>query len=99
VVSTDRVSPQDRIQLLRQRCIKALGYDQFQAAHAFLKAANDADDDVVDDDDALETGGEQFGGLHDSDEQTQARLVQILGPDKVHFSSLIDQLIFMEDSL
>ena len=98
MVSTDRVSPQDRIQLLRQRCIKALGYDQFQAAHAYLKAANDVDEeDLVDD--ALEAGGEQFGGLHDSDSQTQARLMEILGPDKVHFSSLIDQLIFMEDSL
>ena len=55
------------------------------------------EEDLVDD--ALEAGGEQFGGLHDSDSQTQARLMEILGPDKVHFSSLIDQLIFMEDSL
>ena len=44
-------------------------------------------------------GGEAFGGLHDSEEAAKARLRGILGADKVHFSSLIDQLIFMEESL
>ena len=43
-------------------------------------------------------GGEAFGGLHDSEEQAQHKLREILGVQRVHYSSLIDQLIFMEDT-
>ena len=85
----------DRVTRLRQRCVRALGYEQFTSAYTYLKSVQD-DEDV---DDGLEAGGETFGGAYDADEQTQLMLLRILGPDKVHFSSLIDQLIFMEDSL
>ena len=46
----------------------------------------------------FEMGGEAFGGLHDSEEQAQHKLREILGVQRVHYSSLIDQLIFMEDT-
>ncbi|KAJ1449761.1 hypothetical protein M885DRAFT_534558 [Pelagophyceae sp. CCMP2097] len=95
---SDAVSPTgrlaDRIQILKQRCLRALGEEPFRQAYAYLKSLQDADDDH-----GLEAGGEQYGGLHDAEEQAQLRLRVILGPDRVHFSSLIDQLIFMEESL
>ena len=34
-----------------------------------------------------------------ADAETQAKLLAILGPDKVHLAPLIDQLLFMEESL
>ena len=47
--------------------------------------------------DAEEMGYEMGGENFDSD--PEARLEEILGMERVHFSSLIDQLIFMEDTL
>ena len=45
-----------------------------------------------------ETGGENFEDVIDTDETTNSRLEAILGYEKVHFSTLIDQLIFMEET-
>ena len=50
------------------------------------------------DDIGYEMGGENYDMVQDSDETVDAKLATILGSDKVHYSSLIDQLIFMEDT-
>jgi len=76
----------DRIKVLRQRCIEGLGEDAFERAHRYLKAMQDAED-----------AGVEFGG--EGHTSTDAKLADIMGPHRVHFSSLIDQLIFMEDTL
>jgi len=76
----------DRIKVLRQRCIEGLGEEAFERAHRYLKAMQDAED-----------AGVEFGG--EGHTSTDAKLADIMGPHRVHFSSLIDQLIFMEDTL
>ena len=45
----------------------------------------------------LEIGGEAYD--EQADAETQAKLLAILGPDKVHLAPLVDQLLFMEESL
>lgn len=74
----------DRIRVLRQRCIEGLGLEKFQEAHRYIKALQDDDD----------FGFDQIGDPESAD----SRLVAILGPEKHHYSTLIDQLIFMEDT-
>ena len=68
--------------MLRRRCVEGLGSDRFAEAHRFLKALQDAEESEI------EVGGEGVDDNLDSD----ARLVQILGRDLVHYSSLIDQV-------
>ena len=46
----------------------------------------------------LETGGEGFDGVAFEQDRIEAELAGILGRDRAHYSQLIDQLIFMEDS-
>ena len=45
----------------------------------------------------LEIGGDAYD--EQADAETQAKLLAILGPDKVHLAPLVDQLLFMEESL
>ena len=49
------------------------------------------------DDAGLEIGGDAYD--EQADAETQAKLLAILGPDKVHLAPLVDQLLFMEESL
>ena len=100
----DTLSPSgrlaQRVQLLKQRCVRAIGPDQFRAVYDYLKSVQDADDDALDydvDDAGLEIGGDAYD--EQADAETQAKLLAILGPDKVHLAPLVDQLLFMEDSL
>jgi len=77
----------DRIVRLKQRCLQALGEAAFEEAYAFLKthsSRNDDDGDVLDD---------------EMDNEKAQRVRDILGHDKAHYMPLIDQLIFMEDTL
>ena len=67
--------------MLRQRCVDGLGVEIFEGAHRFLKALQDAEES------GFEVGGEALAG-----ESANARLVSIMGPEKVHFASLIDQV-------
>lgn len=77
----------DRVKVLRQRCVEGLGAAAFERAYRFLKALQDAEEAGV------EVGGES------EPTSTNARLVDLMGVNRVHYSSLIDQLIFMEDTL
>jgi NIMA (never in mitosis gene a)-related kinase len=91
---------EQRLQILKQRCVRAIGPDQFRAAYDYLKSVQDADDDALDydvDDAGLEIGGDAYD--EQADAETQAKLLAILGPDKVHLAPLVDQLLFMEESL
>ena len=88
------------MQILKQRCVRAIGPDQFRRAYDYLKSVQDADDDALDydvDDAGLEIGGDAYD--EQADAETQAKLLAILGPDKVHLAPLVDQLLFMEESL
>jgi hypothetical protein len=91
---------EQRLQVLKARCVRAIGPDQFRAAYDYLKSVQDADDDALDydvDDAGLEIGGDAYD--EQADAETQAKLLAILGPDKVHLAPLVDQLLFMEESL
>ena len=91
---------EQRLQILKQRCVRAIGPDQFRRAYDYLKSVQDADDDALDydvDDAGLEIGGDAYD--EQADAETQAKLLAILGPDKVHLAPLVDQLLFMEESL
>ena len=89
-----------RVQVLKERCIGQMGARQFRRAYDYLKSVQDADDDALDydvDDAGLEIGGDAYD--EQADAETQAKLLAILGPDKVHLAPLVDQLLFMEESL
>jgi hypothetical protein len=77
----------DRIELLKQRCIEALGRDAFRDAYNYLKQSNNYD--LSDN-----------RGLYEDDleEEKMSRIRSILGEGKAHYMSLIEQLIFMEDT-
>lgn len=83
----------DRISVLRQRCVEGLGQSKFDAAHSYLKQIQDAQDI------GYEMGGENMVEEEEDEATQQRRLTSILGHDMVHYSSLIEQLIFMEDTL
>ncbi|KAJ8606279.1 hypothetical protein CTAYLR_010325 [Chrysophaeum taylorii] len=86
----------ERIQIIRHRCVNALGAKAFQQAHEYLKSLQAADDAEIAADGFAAVGG--VGG-RDSDQHAKEKLRAILGAENLHFASLIDQLIFMEDSL
>mmetsp|Transcript_23817 Transcript_23817/g.66960 ORF Transcript_23817/g.66960 Transcript_23817/m.66960 type:complete len:997 (-) Transcript_23817:29-3019(-) len=91
---------EQRLQILKERCIGQMGARQFRRAYDYLKSVQDADDDALDydvDDAGLEIGGDAYD--EQADAETQAKLLAILGPDKVHLAPLVDQLLFMEESL
>ena len=91
---------EQRLQVLKERCIGQIGARKFRAAYDYLKSVQDADDDALDydvDDAGLEIGGDAYD--EQADAETQAKLLAILGPDKVHLAPLVDQLLFMEESL
>ena len=85
----------DRISVLRQRCIEGLGEKIFHEAHKFLKYLQDAEEG--DNGAGMEMGGENFNEygqlLNGLDESSiDAKLRDIMGADKLHYSSLIDQV-------
>lgn len=75
----------DRIERLRQRCIEALGKEAFLDAYSYLKQENDMSDNR---------------GVYEDDlEEEKIRAIKsILGEGKAHYTSLIEQLIFMEET-
>lgn len=79
----------DRIERLRQRCTEALGVGAFDDAYNFLKQHEE------------ESQGYDNGrDLNDDDYERRKilKLRQILGEQKAHYGSLIEQLIFMEET-
>lgn len=79
---TGRLS--DRIERLRLRCIEALGRDSFLDAYRFLKQYDD-----------------MYSSRSYEDEEEEEKLVKmraILGDSKAHYTPLIEQLIFMEET-
>ena len=77
----------DRIERLRQRCIDALGREAFAQAHGFLKHFEESH----------ATDGRSYE--EDVEEEKTARMREILGEGKAHYMPLIEQLLFMEDTL
>jgi len=79
----------DRIERLRQRCTEALGREAFRDAYHFLKQHEE------------ESQGYDNGrDLNDDDYEAKkiSRMRAILGEGKAHYMSLIEQLIFMEET-
>ena len=80
---TGRLS--DRITRLRQRCVEALSRDAFEDAYRFLKQFD-----------------ENYGGSNlyedEREEDKLAKMRAILGDGKAHYTPLIEQLIFMEET-
>lgn len=77
----------DRIDRLRQRCIDALGRDAFRRAYNFLKEYEDT------------SQGDARGYYdYDGEEDKKQKVDAILGRGKEVYTSLIEQLIFMEDA-
>lgn len=79
----------DRIDRLRQRCTEALGREAFRDAYNFLKQHEE------------ESQGYDNGrDMNDDDFETKKilRMRAILGEGKAHYGSLIEQLIFMEET-
>jgi len=79
---TGRLS--DRIERLRLRCIEALGRDSFLDAYRFLKQYDD-----------------MYSSRSYEDDEEEEKLVKmraILGDSKAHYTPLIEQLIFMEET-
>lgn len=89
----DPVSPTgrlgDRIGRLRQRCVEALGREAFNNAYSFLKQYEEDS-----------AGFENGRDLNDDDYEAKkmAKMRAVLGEGKLHYGSLIEQLIFMEET-
>ena len=79
---TGRLS--DRIERLRQRCIEALGRDAFNEAYTFLKTFDDQYTSSAYED--------------DREDDKMNKMKAILGDSKSHYTPLIEQLIFMEET-
>eukprot|EP01035_Chromulina_nebulosa_P019219 gene19219-25070_t len=74
----------DRIKLLRQRCIDALGREPFLKAYKYL---------------TQQDGNETKGYFDDDIDKAKMSVIRsILGEGKVHYTTLIEQLIFMEET-
>ncbi|GMH80364.1 hypothetical protein TrST_g12903 [Triparma strigata] len=101
---SDAVSPsariEDRVQGLRNRCEDGLGKVVFDRAYHFLKSLQDR---VSADSGASPAAVMTPGGTVpdepdvDDDEAVLEQLTNILGEDKLHYWSLVDQLLFCED--
>lgn len=76
----------DRIVRLRQRCTQALGQRSFNEAYNYLKEHANSDEASL------------YGDDVDQDAIKMKKLTEILGRDKSHYMSLIEQLIFMEET-
>lgn len=76
----------DRIERLRQKCVEALGMDAFTEAYSFLRQFE-------------ESHSEGRGGYDDdAEEDKKYQMRAILGEGKAHYTSLIEQLLFMEET-
>mmetsp|Transcript_10581 Transcript_10581/g.9519 ORF Transcript_10581/g.9519 Transcript_10581/m.9519 type:complete len:514 (+) Transcript_10581:72-1613(+) len=74
----------DRIKLLRQRCIDALGREPFLKAYKYL---------------TQQDGNDTKGYFDDDVDRAKMSVIRnILGEGKVHYTTLIEQLIFMEET-
>ncbi|CAM9395099.1 unnamed protein product [Ectocarpus sp. 12 AP-2014] len=79
----------DRIRTLRERCCRGLGADAFESAYGYLKAQEELE----------ELDGACSSSLDvDREERLVRGLTDIIGQNKVHYYSLIDQLIFIENT-
>lgn len=79
----------DRIERLRQRCTEALGVGAFDDAYSFLKQHEE------------ESQGYDNGRDMNDDDYERRKILKlraILGEQKAHYGSLIEQLIFMEET-
>ena len=105
---SDAVSPsariEDRVQGLRHRCEQGLGKKVFDEAYEFLKRLQErggVNGNIVPGGDVTMTPGGTVEGGYDEDEDDEEavleELTKILGEDKLHFWSLVDQLLFCED--
>ncbi|CAM9506541.1 unnamed protein product, partial [Ectocarpus fasciculatus] len=79
----------DRIRTLRERCCIGLGTDAFERAYGYLKAQEELDE--------LDGGCSSSLDV-DREERLVRGLTDIIGQNKVHYYSLIDQLIFIENT-
>ncbi|CAM9898204.1 unnamed protein product, partial [Ectocarpus sp. 8 AP-2014] len=79
----------DRIRTLRERCCLGLGADAFERAYGYLKAQEELEE--------LD-GGCSCSLDVDREERLVRGLTDIIGQNKVHYYSLIDQLIFIENT-
>ena len=105
---SDAVSPsariEDRVQGLRRRCEDGLGKRVFDEAYSFLKRLQErggVNGNIATGEEATMTpGGTVEGGEMEGEGDEEAvleELTNILGEDKLHFWSLVDQLLFCED--
>lgn len=88
----DQPSPsgnlKDRIQRIRLGCIEGLGPKVFNEAYAIIKSANEGDDDEKASESDL-----------DSTMDLDARLLSVLGKDKLRYKERIEELVFIEYTL
>ncbi|KAG5182830.1 hypothetical protein JKP88DRAFT_146602, partial [Tribonema minus] len=78
----------DRIRVLRERCLEGLGPVVFERAYRYLKDMEEPDIE----------GEESYGESSLGEGRGVAGLTEILGPSKLHYYTLLDQLIFIENS-
>ena len=104
---SDAVSPsariEDRVLGLRRRCEDGLGRRVFDEAYSFLKRLQErggVNGNIATDEAIMTPGGTVEGGEEEGEDDEEAvleELTKILGEDKLHFWSLVDQLLFCED--
>ena len=95
-VLADPISPGggrlgDRIRVLQERCEEGLGEAVFGRAYAYLKRL-DEEMDAADGPGFLAGGG----AAEAREDRVLRELTDILGEDKLHYWSIIDQLLFMQ---
>ncbi|GMH93893.1 hypothetical protein TL16_g12749 [Triparma laevis f. inornata] len=99
---SDAVSPsariEDRVQGLRNRCEDGLGKAIFDRAYNFLKSLQErVSNDHPQPTAVMTPNGTAPEPDVDDDEAVLEQLTNILGEDKLHYWSLVDQLLFCED--
>ncbi len=88
----------DRIQMLRKRCIEGLGEEKFSRAYSLLKE-NEKEGGGNMYPPYLSSQYHQDGRVNEtSQEEVWKKLEGILGKEHLHYQSLIDQLLFVEES-
>ncbi len=89
----------DRIQILRKRCIEGLGETRFSLAYSLLKENETEGCNLYPpylSSQCYQDGGEANDA---SQEEVWKQLESILGENNLHYQPLIDQLLFVENSL
>ncbi len=90
----------DRIQMLRKRCIEGLGEEKFTRAYSLLKENENNGGGNMYPPPYLSSQHHKDGGVNEisQEEGVWKQLEGILGKDHLHYQSLIDQLLFVEES-